>query len=210
MNRSIQLSIPVLDGKNYNRWCAQMRVLYDYHELLGVVENGVADLAENATEAQINTHREMKKKDKKALYFIHQGVNDEVFEKVIGATSSKLAWDILMTSFKGTDRVKKVKLQTLRCQYELLQMEASETVTEYTSQILSLTNQMKIYGEEHTEQAKVEKILRALTPRFGHVVVSIEEAHDLSAMTVDEVSGTLQAHEQRMNEKCISTDEKNT
>ncbi|GAV76786.1 UBN2 domain-containing protein [Cephalotus follicularis] len=133
MNGSVQLLIPVLDGKNYNRWCAQMRVLYDYHELLGVVENGVTDLAENATEAQINTHREMKKKDNNALYFIHQGVNDEVFEKVVGATSSKLAWDILMTSFKGADRIKKVKLQTLRRQYELLQMEAFETVTEYTS-----------------------------------------------------------------------------
>ncbi|GAV90760.1 UBN2 domain-containing protein [Cephalotus follicularis] len=136
-----------------------MRVLYDYHELLAVVENGVTDLAENATEVQINTHREIKKKDKKTLYFIHQGVNDDVFEKVVGATSSKQAWDILMTSFKGPDRVKKVKLKTLRRQYELLQMEASETVTEYTSRILSLTNQMKIYGEEHTEQAKVEKIL---------------------------------------------------
>ncbi|KAJ0093345.1 hypothetical protein Patl1_26217 [Pistacia atlantica] len=33
--------------------------------------------------------------------------------------------------------------------------------------------------------------------RFEHVVVAIEEAHDLSAMTVDELSGTLQAHEQQ-------------
>ncbi|GAV68389.1 hypothetical protein CFOL_v3_11892 [Cephalotus follicularis] len=107
MNGSVQLSIPIFDGKNYNRWCAHMRVLYDYHELLAVVENGVTDLAENATKAQINTHREIKKKDKKALYFIHQGVNDEVFEKVVGATSSKQAWDILMTSFKGRTKSKR-------------------------------------------------------------------------------------------------------
>ena len=30
---STQLSVPILDGKNYNKWCVQMRVLFDYHEL---------------------------------------------------------------------------------------------------------------------------------------------------------------------------------
>ena len=66
-----------------------MRVLFDYHELLGVVDTGVEEIAETANEAQHNTYRESKKKDKKALYQIHQGVNDEVFEKIVGATSSK-------------------------------------------------------------------------------------------------------------------------
>ncbi|GKV46288.1 hypothetical protein SLEP1_g53280 [Rubroshorea leprosula] len=74
MNGSNQISVPILDGKNYNRWHVQMRVLFDYHELLGVVETGVAELAENANDAQKHAHRESKKKDKKALYFIHQGL----------------------------------------------------------------------------------------------------------------------------------------
>ena len=71
MNSSTQFSIPILDGKNYNRWSVQMRVLFNDHELLDIMENDVADVAENATDAQKNTHRESKKKDKKALYFIH-------------------------------------------------------------------------------------------------------------------------------------------
>ncbi|XP_073103304.1 uncharacterized protein [Elaeis guineensis] len=122
-----------------------MRVLFDYHELLDIVKNGVADLAENATDAQKNTHRESKKKNKKALHFIHQEVNDEVFEKI----------------------------------------------------------KIKIYGEEYKEQPKVEKILQSLTSRFEHIMVAIEEAHDLSSMTIEELSGTLQAHEQRINEKKV-------
>ncbi|GKV17840.1 hypothetical protein SLEP1_g28296 [Rubroshorea leprosula] len=165
MNGSNQISVRILDGKNYNRWNVQMRVLFDYHELLGVVETGVAELAKNANDAQKHAHRENKKKDKKALYFIHQGVNDEVFEKIQDATTSKQAWDILMTAYKGAEKVK------------------------------------KIYGEEYTEQTKVEKILRTLTPKFEHIVAAIEEAHDLSQMTVEELSGSLEAHEQRMNEK---------
>ncbi|XP_010269649.1 PREDICTED: uncharacterized protein LOC104606252 [Nelumbo nucifera] len=106
-----------------------------------------------------------------------------------------------MTSYKGADRVKKVRLQTLRHQYELLQMESSETIATYISRVLALTNQMKTYGEEYKEQAKVEKILWSLTSRFEHIVVALEEAHDLSSMTTKELSDTLQAHEQRMNEK---------
>ena len=62
---------------------------------------------------------------------------------------------------------------------------------------------MKIYGEECKKQAKVEKILRSLTPNFEHIVVGIEEAHDLSSMTIEKLSGTLQAHEQYMNEKKV-------
>ncbi|XP_068471840.1 uncharacterized protein [Phaseolus vulgaris] len=51
-----------------------MGVLFDYHELWDVVESGVSALADNATEAQRVTHRDKKKKDKKALYLIHQGM----------------------------------------------------------------------------------------------------------------------------------------
>lgn len=177
-----------------------MRVLFDYHELLGIVEDGVAALRDGTTDGEKATHRENIKKDKKA-FFIHQGLNDEVFEKIAGATTTKQAWDILLTTYKGAERVKKVRLQTLRHQYETLQMESSESVANYVSRLLVLTNQMKIYGEEQKEQAKVEKILLSLNTEFEHIVVAIEEAHDLSSMTVDELSGSLQAHEQRMNEK---------
>jgi len=56
-----------------------MKVLFDYHELWDVVESGVSALVDNATEAQRVAHRDQKKKDKKVLYLIHQGMNDETF-----------------------------------------------------------------------------------------------------------------------------------
>jgi len=69
----------------------QMRVLFDYHELWDVVESGVFALADNATEAQRVAHRDQKKKDKKALYLIHQGMNDETYEQIEGATTTSEA-----------------------------------------------------------------------------------------------------------------------
>lgn len=96
---SVTLFVPILDGKNYIRWSAQVRVLFDYHELLTVIDNGVEDIAANATDAQKVAHHDMQKKDKKALYLIHQSVTDEVFEKITAAKSSKEAWDTLRTTY---------------------------------------------------------------------------------------------------------------
>ena len=114
MNNTTQLFVPILDGKNYNRWCVQMKVLFDYHDLLDVVENGVPALVGNANDVQRAAHRELKKKDNKALYFIHQGMSDEMFEKIERATTSAEAWSILSTSYKGDEKIKRVRLQTLR------------------------------------------------------------------------------------------------
>jgi len=58
-------------------------------------------------------------------------------------------------------------------------------------------------GKPHLEQAKVEKILGSLTPRFEHVVAAIEEANAISTMTIRLLSSSLRAHEQRMNDNMI-------
>ncbi|XP_068501124.1 uncharacterized protein [Phaseolus vulgaris] len=161
-----------------------MRVLFDYHELWDVVESGVSALGDNVTEAQRVAHRDQKKKDNKALYLIHQGMNDETFEQIEGATNASEAWIIFSTNYKGDDKIKRVHLQTLRRQYELLQMETTETIDVYINKVIALTNQMKTNGETHSEQAKMEKNFRSLTPRFEHVVAAIEEANEISKMTV--------------------------
>ena len=82
-------------------------------------------------------------------------------------------------------------------------MQTTKTVDVYINKVLASTNQMKTNGETHSEQAKLEKILRSLTPRFEHVVATIEEANDISKMTVRLLSSSLRAHEQRMNDNKI-------
>ena len=82
-------------------------------------------------------------------------------------------------------------------------MENTESVDIYINKVLALTNQMKTNGETHLEQAKVEKILRSLTPRFEYVVAVVEKANDISTMIVRLMSSSLRAYEQRMNDNKI-------
>ncbi|XP_028054203.1 uncharacterized protein LOC114258449 [Camellia sinensis] len=64
---------------------------------------------------------------------------------------------------------------------------------------------MRRYGEKMKSLQVLEKILRSISPKFEHMVIAIEESKDLSAMTTDELMGTLEIHEQRINKKTPSS-----
>lgn len=163
-----------------------------------IVSTGLQELEENPTDAQRAAHRDAKKKDCKALFIIHQCVDPDNFEKIVSVSTAKEAWDILDKYYAGADKLKKVKLQTLRRQYELLQMNDQESVAEFFIRLLSVTNQMKSCGEQLTNLMIVEKVMRTLTPRFDHIVVAIEESKDMAEIKVEELQASLEAHEIRL------------
>lgn len=46
----------------------------------------------------------------------------------------------------------------------------------------------------------LDKIMRTLPPRFGHVVVSIEETRDLETLKIKELQHSLEVREFSINE----------
>ncbi|XP_019457652.1 PREDICTED: uncharacterized protein LOC109358040 [Lupinus angustifolius] len=65
----------------------------------------------------------------------------------------------------------------------------------------------KIRLQTMEDAAIVEKVLRTVTPKFDHVVVAIEESGRIERMKIEELQGSLEAHEQRLNERMFDYQE---
>lgn len=76
----------------------------------------------------------------KALFLIKQGVAESLFPRIISAKKSKEAWDKLKEEFQGSAKVLAVKLQTLRRQFQNLQMKESEKINDYISRVIEVVN----------------------------------------------------------------------
>jgi hypothetical protein len=100
-----------------------MKVVFRYQDMWNLVSEGLPTIGARATYEEKVAHIELKKRNYKALFIIHQCVDEDNCEKVGDCESSKEAWDILGQSFGGAEKVKEVMLQTFQREYEFLQME---------------------------------------------------------------------------------------
>ena len=200
---SSQPLILVFNGEKYEFWSIKMKTLFKSQDLWDLIENGYSEPDDD--EARL---KENKKKDSKALFFIQQAVHENIFSRIMGATTSKEAWRILQKEFQGDAKVIAVKLQSLRRDFETSVMKTDETVQDFLSRVSVIVSKMRSFGEQCRDQTVVSKILRSLTPKFDHVVAAIEESKDLAIFSFDELMGSLQAHEARLNRATEQTEEK--
>ncbi|XP_021995970.1 uncharacterized protein LOC110893158 [Helianthus annuus] len=196
--QGIQTQLPKFTGQNYYHWHIQVKVLLESQELWNVVNEGIRELGTNPTEEAISTHRDAVKKDKRALYILFQSVSETIFERIALATSSKEAWNILHKSYRGENRVKTIKLQSLRCEVDSLKMREGESIEDYFNRTILIVNQLRMNEESISEQRIVEKILRSLTRNYESVVITVEETKNLENISTEELMGILQSHELRL------------
>ncbi|XP_051117318.1 protein DETOXIFICATION 3-like [Andrographis paniculata] len=114
-----------------------------------------------------NELEKLRKKDQCAHTIIHQGLDDDIFKKIANETTSKGAWEKFQRSVMGVDKVKKVRLQTLRGELETLSMKESKLIQDYFTRVLAVTNQMKRLGEVVSDVRVIEKIFCSLTKNGG-------------------------------------------
>lgn len=66
-----------------------------------------------------------------------------MFEKIIKDETFKGAWHELKNLYGGNEKLKMVKLQTLRNQFKMTQMKEDEPVSEFFLRVVLLSNQTK-------------------------------------------------------------------
>jgi len=86
-------------------------------------------------------------------------------------------------------------------------MKETEGVAEYITRVETVANQLSRNGETLPASRVVEKILWSLMDDFENMVCAIEESKDLSMLTVEEVVGSLEEHEQRKKKKVEPLDQ---
>jgi len=84
-------------------------------------------------------------------------------------------------------------------------MKDSGDASSYITRVQRVANKLKHNEETLTDTRIMEKILRSLTDDltddFENVVCTIEESRNLGEMTIDNLLGSLKAHEQRKTKK---------
>ena len=111
-----QTPVPMLNGDNYGIWSVKMKTLLFSQDLWDIVHKGYTTYATGHTLTNVEKVqlKEDQKQDARALFLIQQGVAESIFSRIISATKSKEAWDLLQQEFQGSTKVQTVKLQTLR------------------------------------------------------------------------------------------------
>lgn len=212
------VKVPLFEGVNYDFWAVKMETLFTSLDVLEYVKNGYeepapteAEKSKEKAEESSKQPEELKKKkitDAGVLGMIQRGVSLSIFPRIMRAKTSKEAWSILQQEFEGDSKVRTVKLQSLKRDYENERMKENENLNEYFNRLSELVNQMKSHGDTIEDRRIVDKILISLTARFDPMVGVIEETKDLSTLTIQGLMGSLRSYEQRMlrhSEKSIES-----
>ncbi|CAM9000441.1 unnamed protein product [Rhodiola kirilowii] len=203
---------PLLEGNKYGYWRVRMKAFLKSqnesvweaveqrwtHPVATDKEGKVSLLAKDKwTEVQ----KKAEAANSKAMNAIFSGVDGKNFKMISTCEIAKTAWDILRTAHEGTTKVKISRMETVTSKFENLRMQEDETIADFNTRVLDISNEAFALGEPMTEETLVRKVLRSLTKRFAMKTLAVKEANDVKNMRLDELMGSLQTHEMDMNEE---------
>lgn len=107
-----------------------MRTLFISHGIWKFVDVGFQDpdTEKTLSDAETMLLESNIKKDATALCIIQMGLSYEIFPRVSNETRAKDDWDVLEKEYRGATKVRAVKLQHLRRDFEYARMKDDEFV----------------------------------------------------------------------------------
>jgi hypothetical protein len=161
------------DGRNYAYWSDRVKT---YLTALGVdiwysIVNGYVIPNNAPTDPN---EKKLVSCNSKARHVIIEPLEPTIASKVMGCSTAKEVWDKLKSIHEGDPKVKQVKLQQYRAEFENLKMNEKEDIATYFLRVDEVVNSIRGLGEEINKSLVVQKVLRSLLLKYDAKVLTIE------------------------------------
>jgi len=138
-------SVLPFDGTNYGYWKARMRFFLNSIDVWKILET--CWIKPEETDEITITQTSARLSNDKALHAICQALSPSEFARISNFEIAKDAWQIIETTYEGTQLVKFAKLQMLISKFVEIKMLEEETFREFYTKISDLRNSMVSLGK---------------------------------------------------------------
>src|SRR3954462_12476523 len=193
---------PLFDGNNYNYWKCRMRIyLQSFNlEIWQIVESAYTPPTTPVGQWSTEEKKSMQT-NAKAMNALFCALERNEFNRVSNCQTAHEIWHILEVTHEGTTRIKESKISVLVHKFELFSMNEGESIKDMYTRFTYITNSLIGLGKTYTSVECVRKILLALNSDWEKKVTAIEEANDLSTLSVEDLIGNLMAYEVNLQER---------
>ncbi|KAL6321533.1 hypothetical protein AAG906_021728 [Vitis piasezkii] len=145
----------------------------------------------------------------KVIFILHCVIDRNEFNRIWQCKSAKEIWRLLENTYEGNNQVKESRINILVHDYELFSIKDFESIVEMFSRFIVIVNELEALGKTYTEVEKVMKILRSLLKKWETKVTAIQEANDLTKLSLEELIGSLITYEIELyNHQIVEENEK--
>ncbi|CAA6658114.1 unnamed protein product [Spirodela intermedia] len=166
-------TFPIFNKTNYPLWAMRMQLCLEAHSLWDAIES---NLVARKKDRHIQTQLDITK-------------------------TAKETWELLKSTHVGVARLMKTRLQSLRREFEMLQMGDEENMTDFSGKLSCLVTQIRNLGEKVEEGTVGAKLLRATPAKFDPLTTSLEQFRDIDTMPFEEAVGSLKIYEEKLQNR---------
>lgn len=193
---------PLFDGSNYYFWKGKMELFLrsQDNDMWQVITDGdfVPTTKEGAVKEKSSWSTDEKAQvllNSKARLFLSCALTMEESERVDECKNAKEVWDTLKIHHEGTSHVKETRIDIGVRKFEVFEMSENETIDEMYARFTTIVNEMRSLGKAYSTHDRIRKILRCLPSVWRPMVTAITQAKDLKSMNLEDLIGSLRAHE---------------
>jgi len=119
----------------------------------------------------------------------------EESERIDECKNAKEVWETLRVHYEGTSHVKETRIDNGVKKFEVFEMSVNETIDKMYARFTKIVDEMRSLGKAYSNHERIRKILRCLPSMWRPMVTAITQAKDLKSLNLEDLIGSLRAHE---------------